>query len=518
MKANVTRRTISHNKRIAKNTIFLYLRMLLSLIVSLYTSRVILQVLGVSDYGIYTVVGGIVVMFSFLNSSMSGATSRFLTYEIGRNNIKTLKETFSSAMEVHLAIALIIFVVAETLGLWLLVTKLNIPSDRMVAVHFVYQTSVVSMVVGVLQVPYNASIIAHEKMDIYAYIEMLNIFLRLIIVYILLVVKFDKLIFYSFLILGISILIAILYRVYCIHKFNECRFYKIWKPEIIKPILYFSGWDLYGNMSVTVQQQGLNIIVNHFLGVVINASCGIAATVNSGVSGFARNIIMAFRPQIIQSYAQGNIQEMSNLMTNASKYCLLLFLAISLPLIAEMPYVLQLWLVKVPQKAIEICRIVLLANIPGLLNSVVIIGIHATGKIKTLSFFSGTLFLITLLPIYIILYCGGSIENIYWSVFIAMVVIFISDCIIIRQHIPEFPLLTFLSEIFSKTLLVSLIVSLLLYCLTKYLSIGLLQLVLSIGLSFIIFGSYTYWFGINNDIRDNIREKVSILLKVSRLS
>lgn len=502
-----------NNKRIAKNTIFLYLRMLLSLVVSLYTSRVVLQVLGADDYGTYTVVGGIVVMFGFLNSSMSGATSRFLTYEIGRGDKKKLQDTFSSAMEVHIAIALAIFVVAETLGLWLLAYKLNIPEGRITAAHVVYQTSVLSMMVGVTQVPYNASIIAHEKMDVYAYVEMLNILLKLVIVYVLLIGNFDKLILYSFLVLGVSILIALIYRVYCIRQFEECHFCVIWRPEIIKPLLSFSGWDLYGNMSVTVQQQGINMIVNHFLGVAINAASGIATTVNAAVAGFAKNIIMAFRPQIIQNYAQGDIVTMSKLMTNASKYCLLLFLTISLPLIAMMPYVLQLWLTKVPEKAVEICRIVLLTNIPGLLNSIVVIGIHATGRIKRLSFISGSLFLLTLLPVYFVLYADGTIEEVYWCTFIAMSLIFISDSIILKRNIPDFPLMLFLVETFGKTMPTAIAAAIALYLISQHLPLGFSQLVLSIIVSITVFGVSTYCFALDKNTRSKVNEKVRAYIR-----
>lgn len=506
-------KTMYSNSRIAKNTIFLYLRMLLSLVVSLYTSRVVLQVLGTQDYGLYSVVGGIVIMFGFLNSSMSGATSRFLTYEIGRSDEERLKDTFSSAMEVHLAIALMIFVVAETVGLWLLAYKLNIPEGRMGAAHVVYQTSVLSMMVGVTQVPYNASIIAHEKMDVYAYVEMLNILLKLVIVYVLLIGNLDKLILYAFLILGVSVFIAVIYRVYCIRKFKECHFHAVWRPKVIKPLLTFSGWDLYGNMSGTVQQQGINMIVNHFLGVIVNAACGIATVVNGAVLGFANNIVMAFRPQVIQSYAQGNIPLMSKLMTNASKYCLLLFLMISLPLIAEMPYVLHLWLTDVPDKTVQICRIVLLTNIPGLINSIIIIGIHATGKIKKLSFIGGSLYLFTLLPAYFILHFGSTLENVYWCIFLVMVIMFFSNGAILKHNIPEFPLSSFFIETFKNSIFITIAACFVFYFISKKCPSGFFQLGLSVCLSVLMFGSYTYLFVIEKEIRWKLNEKIKMSIR-----
>lgn len=215
--------TAENNKRIAKNTLLLYVRMLISILVSLYTSRVVLNTLGVEDYGIYNVVGGIIAMFTFLNASMSGATSRFLTYEIGHGDSQKLKDTFSSALIIHIGIAIVIFIIAETIGLWFLTNKLVIPEDRMFAAHIVYQFSILSMMINVTQVPYNAAIIAHEHMDVYAYVELLNVFLKLGIIYLLLISNIDKLILYGILVFIVSLLIAMIYRLYCIKKFNECN-------------------------------------------------------------------------------------------------------------------------------------------------------------------------------------------------------------------------------------------------------------------------------------------------------
>ena len=302
----------STNKRIAKNTLMLYVRMIISTLVILYTSRVVLNTLGVDDYGIYNVVGGIVAIFSFLNSSMSGATSRFLTYEMGCNNGK-LSKIFSSALYIHIGIAILILVAAETVGLWFMNNKLVIPDDRMFAAHVVYQCSVISMMVTVTQVPYNASIIAHEKMDVYAYIELLNVFLKLGIVFILMIGRFDKLILYAILVLVVSILIAAIYRIYCTKKFSECHLSGSPDMQIIKPMLSFSGWDLFGNMSVSVRQQGTSIILNMFYGPALNAAIGLANSVQNVILSFANNVIMAFRPQIIKQYAEQNIGRMQSL-------------------------------------------------------------------------------------------------------------------------------------------------------------------------------------------------------------
>ena len=305
---------VENTKRLAKNTIALYFRMLLSMVVSLYTSRIVLNTLGVEDYGIYNVVGGVVAMFGFLNASMSGATARFLSFELGKGNFLRLKKTFSSALIIHIGIALIILIIAETLGLWFLNHKLVIPADRIDAAQWAYQFSILSTLITITQAPYNASIIAHEKMTIYAYVEILNVTLKLLVVYLLVIGNFDKLILYSFFIFTVSTLIALIYRLYCIRHFNECRFHWIWDTSILKPMLSFSGWDLYGNMSVTVKQQGLNMLLNIFWGPLLNSANGVATSVQGAILGFSSNIITAAKPQIIKSYAESNIYRMKTLI------------------------------------------------------------------------------------------------------------------------------------------------------------------------------------------------------------
>ena len=254
---------LNSNRRIAKNALMLYIRMFISMIVSLYTSRVVLNVLGVEDYGTYGIVGGVVGMLGFLNASMSGATSRFLTFELGRGNMKRLSDTFASALIAHIGIAIIVFVIAETIGLWFLLNKLVIPEGRMTAAHWVYQMSIVSAMIGITQVPYNATIMAHEKMD----------------VYLLTIGNFDKLILYGALVLMVSITIRMIYRIYCIRHFEESHFHWVWDKSIMKPLLGFSGWDLYGNMAFTIRMHGANFIINTFYGVALNAACSVAATV-----------------------------------------------------------------------------------------------------------------------------------------------------------------------------------------------------------------------------------------------
>lgn len=391
----------SSNKRIAKNTLMLYIRMFISMLVGLYTSRVVLQTLGVEDYGIYGVVGGVVSMMGFLNASMSGATSRFITFELGKGDMQRVRDTFSSAMIIHIGIALIVILLAETVGLWFLCNKLVIPEGRMEAAHWVYQCSIISAAVGITQSPYSAVIMSREKMDIYAYMELLNVSLRLGIVYLLLIGNFDKLILYAILTLGVSVLMAMLYRIYCIRKFEESHFKWMWNKKLLKPMLSFSVWDLYGNMSFSVLQQGRSFIVNIFFGVLVNAASGIASTVQGVLQGFSGNIVSAIRPQIIKSFASRNIERMQVLLENGIQFSTLFMMVICVPLILNIDNVLNFWLGSAPVYSSSFCVLLLLNSILNIVSSYLIIGIHANGNVK-LFFITGTLSLMQLPIVYLL--------------------------------------------------------------------------------------------------------------------
>ena len=418
----------------------LYIRMFISMLVGLYTSRVVLATLGVEDYGIYGVVGGVVAMMGFLNASMSGATSRFLTFELGKGDKERLAKTFSSALIVHIGIAIVVLILAETVGLWFLCNKLNIPAERMQAAHWVYQLSILSAMFGITQVPYNAAIIAHEKMDVYAYVEILNVSLKLLIVYLLCIGNFDKLILYASLMLAVSILIMMVYRIYAIRQFPEAHFHWIWDKTYLRPLLSFSGWDLYGNACVIARQQGTNFLINIFYGVVFNAASGIATTVQGTISGLAFNIILAFRPQIIKQYAKGNVEDMSKLVGNAVCFTTILFGCMSIPLILETHYIMKAWLGVIPEKSEIFCQILLIASFLGLLNNIWNTCIHATGKIKEISIFSGTFFLISLPIIYVVFQFKAPVESAYLVFILSIVFVNVSNLLIIKKKIPKLKL------------------------------------------------------------------------------
>ena len=444
-----------NNRRIAKNAVMLYVRMFISMIVGFYTSRVVLDVLGVEDYGVYGVVGSVVAMWGFLNASMSGATSRFLTYELGRGDNKRLAQTFSSAMIVHMLIALTVFVLAETVGLWFLYHKLVIPEGRMDAALWVYQLSIIGTMVGITQVPYSATMISHEKMDIYAYVEIVNVVCKLLIVYLLLIWDIDKLKLYATLMFIVNVMIALFYRFYCIRHYEETRFHWIWKPGILKPLISFSGWDLYGNGCVAVRQQGMNFLINMFFGVIYNAASSVASVVTGLIMGLVSNITLAYRPVIIKQFAQDNYNKMQNLMNNAAKVMLMLFGCLMVPCFMELDYLFSLWLVTVPDYAVVFCRLMLLSSFAILLNGIVNIAIHATGKIKQLSFISGTLHLTSIVVIYILYRIGLGVEMAYITGLVAGIVVLLADIIILKTKISQFQVWRFLGAALAGLLVLA---------------------------------------------------------------
>ena len=490
------------NKVIAKNAIALYARMFLTMIVGLYTSRVVLATLGVEDFGIYGVVGSITAMMVFLNSAMSAATSRFLTFELGRGDEAQLKKTFSTAIIAHICIALFIFVIGETVGLWFLYNKLVIPAERMTAAAWVYQLSIVGTMLAIMQAPYNASIIAHEKMGIYAYVEILNVILKLAIVYLLTIGNFDKLILYAWLHLAVVVIIVIVYRIYCIRHFKECHFKWIWDKKLLKNLLSFSGWDLYGHMAFSFRQQGSNFLINMFCGVAINAACGLASTIQGVILGFSSNIVTAFRPQIIKQYAAGDYDRMNNLISMGTRFSAVLIIMVSLPIILKAEAIINLWLGQVPQGAVFMTTTLLSLNIVNTISYVVVIGIQASGKIARNSIACGTLYLLCIPVMYLLLYLGLGYESTYWVLFISGFFVLSIYVYNLKQSVAQFRLSIFLLKSLLPIILLLALSSLLLYVVAHFFNNGLLQLILFFIVSIMIVGGISFVIVFNRKERD----------------
>lgn len=504
--------TNTNNKRIAKNTMFLYIRMGLSMIVSLYTSRVIIQALGVVDYGIYGLVGGIVAMFSFLNATMSGATSRFLTYELGRGDSLRLKQTFNMAFYEHLIIAVVLIIICETFGLWFLNNKLVIPDERLFAAKCVYQLSILSMAVSVTQVPYSASIVAHEKMSIYAYVELANVVLRLLIVFLLELFMFDKLILYAVLVFVASLSIMIYYRYYCIKHFEECHLQLYWNSSILKSMLSFSGWDLYGNLSTIARTQGVNMLLNMFFGPVLNAASSIATQVQAAVMGFATNALMATKPQIIKYYAQESYKEMIHLISNAIRLNYLILMFVSIPLIIELHYVLNLWLEEVPEYTVAFCALTLLFNFYANMSTVLVTGIHATGKIIRPSLINGTLYLSVVPITYIAFKHGVSPWFPYLFNVLAVIIGMLSNAYTMKLYVKEFSFRKFFIKDFIPCVSVFIVTFGCCYLFTKFFEEGFLRLLATTLLSTSILLIMGYYFiiprSLSLKVTNNIKSKL----------
>ena len=415
-----------NNKRIAKNTLLLYFRMLLTMLVSLYTVRVVLNTLGVIDYGIYNVVGGIVTMFSFLSGTMASASERYFAFEIGRNNFLQLKNTFSMTMTIYALMAVVILMLAETLGLWFLNTKMTIPSTRMAAARWVYQFSVFSFIVTMLTIPYHASIIAHERMKVYAYVSIIEVTLKLIIVFLLVFFSVDKLKLYAVLIFAVTILVAFIYQGYCKRKFEESKYSFYWERNLFKELVSYSGWNLFGALARVLNNQGINIILNIFFGPVVNAARGIAYQISSVVNQFAINFFTAVNPQIIKYYAANEKDLMLKLVYQSSKFSFYLLLILSMPVLLETNYLLTIWLKIVPEYVVLFSRLVLITILIDSLSNSLITSALATGKIKIYQMVVGGMLLLNLPVSYAFLRFGYPPQStMYIAIVIAVICLFL---------------------------------------------------------------------------------------------
>lgn len=404
-----------NTKRIAKNTLMLYGRMLFSMVVSLYTSRVVLNTLGVVDYGIYGVVGGFVAMFSLISSSLSSAVSRFLTFELGRGDKERLNKAFSTSLLIHIVLAIVVFIVAETLGVWFVNNKMTIPADRLYAANWVFQASILSFMFGLFSVPYNASIVSHERMSAFAYIGILDTTLRLMVVLFIAYSswQFDKLIVYSMLLVAVSISLQCIYLIYCRKHFEECRLRISFDKEFWKEISAFAGWNFIGCTAQLLKDNGVNILLNIFNGPVLNAARGIATSVNTAVSSFAGSFMTALNPQITKSYASGDYEYMMFLVERGSRFSFYILMILAFPIILETDYILSLWLVQFPAHTVNFVRLVLILSLIDAISNTLITVQLATGRIKNYQLAVGGVLLLNFPLSYICLKLSLPPESIY---------------------------------------------------------------------------------------------------------
>ncbi len=393
-------------QRITKNTLLLYFRMILTMGVSLYTSRIVLLTLGIDDYGIFNIVGGIVALFSFLNNAMSTATQRFLNFELGGGDDREVKRVFSMSMTAHISIALLVIILGETVGLWFLNNHLNIPAERVAAANWVYHFSILTFCIQIIRVPYNASIIAYERMSFYAYISIAEVLLKLLSVFLLVYFGWDKLKLYSVLTFIVILITLALYKLYCNKVFTTCRYNFFWEASLYKKLMSFSGWSLFGSIANVGAQQGLNIMLNIFWGVTVNAAMGIATQVSTAVYSFVSNFQTAFNPQITKSYASNDRSYFMSLIFQSSKFSYFLLFFLALPILICTEFVLKAWLQIVPEYAASFCRLIIVFLLIDAISAPLWMSVQATGKIKKYQMLMGSLIFLNLPLAYLILKLG----------------------------------------------------------------------------------------------------------------
>ena len=440
--------------RIVKNTIILCLRMLFTMVVSLYTSRVVLAVLGVEDYGIYSIIGGFVVLLAIVSSSMRNATQRFITFELGKGDIDQVCNAFSMSMIAHFIIGLVIILLGETIGLWYIQARLNIPAGRETAAMYVYQFSLLTTVISLIRSPYDASVIAHERMSFFALMSVVEVTLKLGVVFLLTLANWDKLVFYSVLILIVNCIILLCYLLFCSKKLETCDFRFILDKAYFRKLFSFLGWSLLGSSATVGTQQAGNLIINKFLGVAINAAYGVANQVNWAINSFVSSFQVAFTPQIVKLYSQNRLHEFYKLSNNTALLSYYILFLISFPLLINIDYVLGIWLVEVPAYAGAFCSLLIIYSLIDAIQAPFWIGINATGDIKAYEIWLSAILILNIPFSYLALKWGWEP---YWVLAIRVILNFISAicrCIHVKIQL-NFPIKDYLVKVIFRALLVS---------------------------------------------------------------
>ena len=489
-----------NNKRIAKNTLMLYFRMILLMLISLYTSRVNLNALGVEDYGIYNVVGGVVAMFSLLSSSLSSAISRFITFELGRGDHQRLKDIFSASVTIQLVLSLIIIVLIETIGLWFLNTHLVIPAERLRAANWVFQFSVLTFVINLISVPYNACIIAHEKMSAFAYISILEAAGKLAVALLIVHSPIDRLIFFGAMLCGIAVLLRIVYGWYCTRHFSECHYHPRWDGQLLRQMFSFAGWNFIGSCSAILRDQGGNICINLFFGPAVNAARGIAFQVNHVILGFVTNFMMALNPQITKNYASGNHTYMMQLIYQGARFSFYILLLLALPVIMSTHYILVLWLKLVPDHTVPFIQLTLLFALSESISNPLITAMLATGRIRNYQIIVGGLQMLNLPVSYLLLRLGGIPECVFLTAIVISQCCLAARLIMLRGMI-QLHVRDYLRKVYLNVLVVTLVAALLPLLLSTLLSESLSNFVVLTFLCLLCTTLTIYFIGCNAEER-----------------
>ena len=506
-----------NNKRIAKNSIFMSIRMVIVLAITLYTSRVVLRVLGVEDYGVYNVVAGFVTMFGFLNSSLSNGIQRFYNFELGKNGIEGACRVYNMAMVIQILLAIIIVIPTEFIGLWYLHNKMVIPEGRMFAAEWIFHLSLLTFILHIIQVPYTAAVMAHERMGFYAIVNILDVLIKLGVVFVIPLLNNDALILYGVFILVIAFINLLLYICYSKRYFEEITIEIKFNTSLFKEMLSFSGWNIFGTLGHMLKDQGVNLILNFFFGPVVNAARGIANQVKGGMQSFVTNITVPVRPQVVQSYSQGNLERSLNLTYTISKLSCYFLLLIAQPIMLEIDFVLEIWLGdNIPEYTAIFVIIVLLDAFLNNLNSAVSGLVHATGKMRVYQLCGGTISLISVVIVYVVM--------LFWQVpVIALIVLLILDIIrqivaisVLKSIVKEFSLRKYFKEVVVSLIIVASVSIILPFITHSYMQAGVLRFFLVLSISLLSVGVSIYLLGLNlsektmlKQLMQNIKKKLT---------
>lgn len=499
------------NKRIAKNTLLLYVRMALLMCISLYTSRVVLDVLGVEDYGIYNVVGGLVSMFAIINGSMTSATQRFLTFSLGKNDSTETNKVFCVAFQTHVLVAVVVVILVETIGLWFLHNKMQIADNRIDAAFWIVQFTAVSTFFNIISVPYISTIIAHERMSAFAFVSIAEATFKLIIVFLLTISPFDKLIVYGLMLAIVQIIIQVIYLAYCKRNFEECHIRLVKDRKMFSEILSFAGYNLFGSFAAVSSNQALNMLLNMFFGPVVNAARGIAMQVMGAITQFISNFQIALNPQIVKSYAQGDLTQMHKLIFRGAKFSFFLMLLLSLPVLIETPYILGLWLKEVPEGTVTFLRIIICTTLIYTMAQPIMTANNATGKVRTYYIVCGSM-LILILPVsYVALRMGCPAYGVFVIHFIIECITQVLRLFMVRERI-QMPVLEFCRSVYLPIACVTIVAIVLPLVTSKAMDGGFARLVAVAAVSVVSVATSSFLIGLDRHEKSFCIDKTKMLM------
>lgn len=495
------------NKRIAKNTLFLYMRMFVMMLTALFTSRIVLDVLGTADYGLNNVIGGVVVLFSFLNSALLSATQRFLNFHLGRNDYRQTNVVFCMSLNTYILLSVLVIILGETVGLWFVNTQLNIPHERMYAAQWVYQFTLVQFVISLLRVPYNASIIAYERMNFFAYVSLVEVIAKLAVVYLLYITTFDKLIFYSFLYTIVPLIITFVYKLYCNRHFDTTKYKAIWDRQAFEEMFCFSGWSLFGSLANLSAQQGLNILINIFYGVTVNAAAGIANQVSTHVYGFISNFQTAFQPQIVKTYAAKEVERFHTLIFQTSKFSYFMVIVLVMPILFTIDGILEIWLKQVPEYTATFCRLILVFLSIEAITAPLWMSVQATGKIRNYQILMAGLIFMNFPIAYIVLKVGLPVYTVWIVRIIVNIATMIARCIYMKKKL-YFPLFPYIRFVIAPILFVT-VVALPVPFILHYIISGFWMNLIAVGLATMLITIIdVYFIGMNIHEKEMVRNMI----------